>query len=86
MLQVSGDIVLPAFRGRTGHPVLLQSHLIPEILGQPEDATLRDIVQAHGYTEVRVQDESILLDVDTPSDYQTVLARYCARGAECSEC
>jgi molybdenum cofactor cytidylyltransferase len=76
MLTVTGDIVIPSFKGRRGHPVLFSSHLIPEILRYPDSATLRDYIRAKGYTEVEVGQEGILLDIDTPEDYRAVLVRH----------
>ena len=75
MLTVSGDIVIPTFGGRRGHPVLMASHLIPEILDQPSESTLRDFIRRKGHTAVAVEDEGILLDIDTLSDYDKYLDR-----------
>jgi CTP:molybdopterin cytidylyltransferase MocA len=41
----------------------------------PAEATLRDYVNATGYTTVEIDDEGILLDVDTPADYDMMRAR-----------
>ena len=79
MLAVSGDLIVPTFDGRRGHPVLMASHLIPEILHQPRGSTLRDFIRRKGYTTVAVEDEGILLDIDTLSDYDTVRAKFSAR-------
>jgi molybdenum cofactor cytidylyltransferase len=76
MLATDGDIVIPTFQGRRGHPVLMDSHLIPDILHQPEDFTLRDFIHHRGYTTVEVDDRGIRLDIDTLSDYHTIRAAY----------
>jgi molybdenum cofactor cytidylyltransferase len=76
MLAADGDIVIPTYRGRKGHPILLSRSVIPEILALPDDAILRDYVRARGYTTVEVPDQGILLDIDTPEDYQAMRARY----------
>jgi CTP:molybdopterin cytidylyltransferase MocA len=57
--------------------VLLSRSVIPEILALPTDAILRDYIQARGYITVGVPDEGILLDIDTPEDYQAMRARVC---------
>ncbi len=77
MLAADGDIVIPTYAGKKGHPVLLSRPVIPEILALPDDAILRDYVRAKGYTTVDVQDEGILLDIDTPEDYQAIRAHFC---------
>jgi molybdenum cofactor cytidylyltransferase len=77
MRAADGDIVIPTYSGRKGHPVLLSRSVIPEILALPTDAILRDYIQARGYITVGVPDEGILLDIDTPEDYQAMRARVC---------
>ena len=75
MLAAEGEIVIPTYAGRKGHPLLLSQSVIPEILALPDDDILRDYIQARGYATVGVQDEGILLDIDTPEDYQAIRAR-----------
>ena len=76
MLSIEGEIVIPTYGGRKGHPVLLRGPVLPEILALPDDAILRDYIQDRGFTAVAVEDEGILLDIDTPHDYKTLRARY----------
>jgi len=80
LFAAKGEIVVPICRGRRGHPVLFHSALVPAILSTPEDATLRDFVDDRGYTMVEVDDEGILIDVDTPEDYAAALARAASNG------
>ena len=75
MLSAKGDIVIPTFGGRRGHPVLIGSHLIPEILRSSDSANLRDYIRTKGHTEVEVDQEGILIDIDTLEDYHAVLTR-----------
>jgi molybdenum cofactor cytidylyltransferase len=74
MLAEEAEIVIPTCEGKKGHPVLLSGNLIPEILALPVDATLREYIAARGYTTVEVGDRGILMDIDTPEDYQAALA------------
>lgn len=76
MLAVDADIVIPTFGGKKGHPVLLRCAVIPEILALPDDAILRDYIQARGFTTIAVEDDGILFDLDTPEDYQAMRTRY----------
>ena len=76
MLGSTGDVVIPAFQGRKGHPVLMSSRLIDEILQAPDSATLRDVMQRFGYETVEIADEGIVLDVDDPDSYQTIRRTY----------
>jgi molybdenum cofactor cytidylyltransferase len=75
MLQVQAEIVIPTYRGKKGHPVLLGQAAIAEILALPGDAVLRDYIQDRGFAALEVEDDGILLDVDTPQDYETLRAR-----------
>jgi molybdenum cofactor cytidylyltransferase len=76
MLRVEADIVIPTYRGRKGHPVYFKTHLVDEILHEPDDATLRDFINRKGYVTVEVDDEGIIIDVDSPEDYERVKALY----------
>lgn len=69
LLSKKGDIIIPVFQGRKGHPVLINSSLIIEILDEPEDSNLKIFIDKKGFTTVEVQDESILFDIDTEEDY-----------------
>jgi molybdenum cofactor cytidylyltransferase len=75
MLQVQAEIVLPTYRGKKGHPVLLGQTAIAEILALPGDAILRDYIQGRGFAALAVEEDGILLDVDTPQDYEALRAR-----------
>jgi molybdenum cofactor cytidylyltransferase len=64
------QIVIPSYRMRAGHPILLPTWLWPEILGCTD--TLRDVMAAHrDRTRFLVVDSpTILADLDTPEDYE----------------
>jgi molybdenum cofactor cytidylyltransferase len=64
-------IVVPSYRMRAGHPILLPGWLWPEILDCT--GTLRDVMAAHrARTHFLVVDTpTILADLDTPEDYAT---------------
>ncbi|NQV18606.1 MAG: nucleotidyltransferase family protein [Armatimonadetes bacterium] len=69
LLSKQGDIVIPVFQSRKGHPVLINSSLIIEILDESEDSNLKLFIDKKGFTTVEVQDEAILIDIDTEEDY-----------------
>lgn len=77
MVQTPGgatgaDIFIPLYQGRKGHPVLFRGPMAARIAQAPPDAGLRDIIAAHGFTAVPTDCPGVLLDVDTPGDYQRV--------------
>jgi len=70
--------IIPTFEGHGGHPVLIPASLVPTILEDQaawRSGGLRDFWAAHPDRCVRlpVSDASILVDVDTPADYQSLL-------------
>ena len=72
--RMPGAIVIPAFRGRKGHPTLFPRRIL-EDLGT--FATLRDLIGHHPakILLLDVDDEGVVLDMDTPEDYQRILDR-----------
>ena len=69
-VQVESMLVIPSFQERRGHPWLVARPLWPEILALPTSTTPRQFLNAHtGQVEYVPADESILLDLDTPEDY-----------------
>ena len=75
LLAADAEIVVPSFRGKSGHPLCCSQMVIPRILGEPDDSSLRDVVSAIGFRAVPVEAEEILIDVDTPEDYERVRNR-----------
>lgn len=75
MLSIQGDIVIPSYKGRKGHPVLIKSYLINEILAEPENSNLKIFINRKGYTLIEVEDEAILRDIDTLEDYNKLKIR-----------
>ena len=74
----NSKIVVPAFQGRRGHPPLISAGYRNEILSYCGDDGLRGFFRKHNrHSElVEVGDEMILFDLDTPADYEALLARF----------
>jgi molybdenum cofactor cytidylyltransferase len=73
-----GKIVFPTFLGKRGHPPLVDTRYRNEILSHSGEGGLRAILRNHEdqSIEIEVADEMILFDLDTPADYEAVLARF----------
>jgi molybdenum cofactor cytidylyltransferase len=71
-------IVVPAFRGKRGHPPLISASYRNEILSYCGDEGLRGFFRKHNRHSnlVEVADEMILFDLDTPADYEALLVRF----------
>lgn len=69
--ELSGAIIIPEYQGRRGHPLLFPRHILDEL---EADMTLRDVVRrtSSRVCPTPVDDPGILLDMDTPEDYQYI--------------
>lgn len=70
------DLLIPVYNGRRGHPVLINGKFREDLLKEPVDSTLRDFIRRKGYHCVMVEDEGILVDIDTPKDIEQTKARH----------
>ena len=70
-------IVVPAFQGRRGHPVLIGLKYRAEVLALNPTDGLRRLMRAHpeDIFEAEVEDANILRDMDVPEDYANELKR-----------
>lgn len=67
-------IIIPTYRGRRGHPVLFSSELFPELRFAPLSEGARYVVRKNRdhVLELEVDDQGILVDIDTPEDYRRI--------------
>ena len=70
MLEMDSDIVIPTYHGRNGHPVLMNSKLIPELLAEPDDSNLKIFINKKGYDTIEIDEIGIISDIDTMDDYR----------------
>lgn len=76
LLTATADVVVPSFRGRNGHPVLLSKAVLPRILREPDNSSLQSVLRSIGFYTMEVDAEEILIDVDTPEDYERIRRRF----------
>lgn len=70
--QSKRKILIPSYQMRRGHPWLVHKELLSEFWKLPPGETMRDFLKLH-QSEIEyceVNDQSILLDIDTPEDYE----------------
>ncbi len=79
LMATPGQVVVPTWAGRRGHPVLVRG-LRDEILAAPAGSTLREVIERVGIATVEVDEEGILDDLDTMQDYERIRARWMCRG------
>ena len=66
--------VVPRYRERNGHPLVVGREMINAFLSAPPTATARDVEHAHQQhiEYVTVDDPLVVWNVDTPEDYQRI--------------
>ena len=68
------DIIQPIFKKQKGHPILISEKVKQRILNKKDyNLTLRDILSEFEKQQIEVNDESVLININTPEDYK----KYC---------
>lgn len=80
LLDAGGDLRVPVFEGRRGHPLFIGKALIPALLKEPMTSTLKQFRNRYPVTEVLVTDPGSLKDIDTIEDYHRMKKEW--KGAE----
>ena len=76
-----GLILVPAFGGRRGNPVLFGRRLVQELVSLRGDEGGRSLLRSHPEAVVEVPaGEEVLLDVDTREDYERLRGRVDTQG------
>jgi CTP:molybdopterin cytidylyltransferase MocA len=72
--EARDKIIIPLYKGKRGHPTLFPRNVIEEIF---EGGILRDIIDKNRsrLKFLNVQDEGVILDMDTKEDYDKVLKK-----------
>lgn len=75
VMRIDAEIVRTVCHGKAGHPIMIQSELVPGLFSYEGDQGLRGAVRELGVriTNLEVEDEGIRRDVDTPKAYQELL-------------
>ncbi|TMB99874.1 MAG: nucleotidyltransferase family protein [Chloroflexi bacterium] len=78
----NAKITVPAHAGKRGHPVVLDASLLPELREVREETQgLREVLRRHygDVREVAFDSPLVLLDINTPNEYETAKALYFAQ-------
>ncbi len=67
------DAVIPKYCGKKGHPLLLSPRVKEAILNYEKVNTLRDVLADFPNLLIPVAAENIVIDIDSPEDYKTLL-------------
>lgn len=78
LLNNSGEILCPYFKGVPGHPLLISSDIIPLLLSYDGKDGLQGAIRQSGkkITRITVDDDGVLMDIDTRQDYEKLIYQY----------
>ncbi len=67
-------IVIPAYRGKRGHPIIFPRALYDELLAAPVEIGARAVVHAHAddVLEVPVEEEGVLINLNDPESLEKI--------------
>ena len=77
-VRTRSPILAPKFRARRGNPVLFDRSLFSELQSLTGDRGAKSVVERHPdlLLEVPVEDEGVVLDIDTREDYDRVKSKF----------
>lgn len=72
--RADGDFICPTFDGSEGHPILLRGDAVKRLLADNGDGGMRRAAERQGIHRkyVEVSERGILLDADTPEDFERI--------------
>lgn len=71
--ETCDSIIAPQYRGKRGHPILINRRHWQDILNLPHGKAPRDALNQYPIHTIRSDDDSIIRDIDTPEQYQQEL-------------
>jgi CTP:molybdopterin cytidylyltransferase MocA len=66
-------VTRPKFKGKRGHPPLIPAQYINQLLNYKGENGLKGFLSPLPTIEIEMEDQSTLLDMDTPEDYAALL-------------
>lgn len=74
LLSSRGDVRVPTYKGKDGHPLFLANYLVKEARKEAIDSNMRQFLNKHEDVKVRVEvdDPFVCVDVDTLENYQSL--------------
>jgi molybdenum cofactor cytidylyltransferase len=68
-----GNVVIPSFHYKGGHPIKLSSEVKQKILETNPESNLRVVLGGYEKEYLNVDDPGVIMDVDTPEDYNKAI-------------
>ena len=75
MEESGAPIVIPAYEGRKGHPILVDNGAIPGLLAYKGGMGLKGAISSFGSAVhvLELDDRGVIMDADSPEDYRKLL-------------
>jgi len=73
MLETDAEVIVPAYQGNLGHPVLFSKRSILHLLKNNRYMTLKEFIDEKELKIIEVDCPGVAWDVDTPEDYLKAL-------------
>ncbi len=72
--EQTADVICPAYNGKRGHPVLISSKVVSDIVSESNtERNLRNYLDRYHNVSVPVHDPNILININTPEEYTRLL-------------
>lgn len=76
LAKQQGEVVIPSFNLKGGHPIKLSSKVKKQVLESNSENNLREVLNQYKRNYFAVNDPGVIMDIDTPEDYQKALKYY----------
>jgi len=74
--RMKAEYICPAYIGKGGHPILVSPKIISEIKSKTDfDVNLKEFLNTFTKHYVNIDDERILVNINSPDDYQKLFLR-----------
>lgn len=64
------NLICPEYKGKGGHPILVNKNVLRQVLNSPIDSNLKDVLKSQKRWNVSIENELLTVDIDTPEDYK----------------
>lgn len=75
LLNETGNIRVPTYKGRKGHPIFMSKIIVDELKKEPIESNLKFFRNRHQVNYIEVDDEGVLQDIDSQKDLIKMEAR-----------
>lgn len=69
----SGEIRVPIFNNRKGHPIFISKRLVDKLRNENINSNLKSFRDQHEVNYIDVEDSNVLRDIDNKEDYKQLL-------------